>query len=467
MFAAIKLVELRPDLSIIMFEKGKRRHNGSSEDLDKIASGSCDDEHPDSLTEGWGGAGAVSDGKFNLDETGRVGGRLVTGGYVSRETYVRRLHEAADLYIKFGGDNKRIFGVRDEKNVDAVRRVRELQRIGAAHRIELHTFPILHLGTSTAHAIVENIRTYLTDHGVEIMEECMVQDMVHTDRGWMVQTRERGTCWAKHVIVCPGRSGATWFRAFAEAKGMLLHNNGVDIGVRVETSQVIMEELTDLLYEAKCYFRSGNDDNWRTFCMCPNGRVAMEHYQDTGIRCANGHTDPENLSDNCNFAVLGTQVFTAPFSNPLRYGQRIADLHNDLAGGEGILVQRLGDMRDQRRSTPHRIAKSMVTPTLTEEGGAIPGDIRLAMPGRFTAGLMRFFEAFDFIAPGINNPDTLLYGPEIKLHMSRVEADPTRGFEAAHHLHVAGDGAGYTRGLNGASVHGMLVAEWIAKNFGE
>lgn len=465
MFAALKFLQQRPSTSIIMFEKGHdRRHQLVGEDVD--------------VTAGWGGAGACSDGKYNLDETGRVGGRLVTDGLVALDEYKRLLHEAAQLYVDHGGDSKRMYGVRTTDDPDEDQRraqmVQQLQQKAEQHRMRLHTFPILHLGTTTARVIVDNIRQYLEEHGVTIHVNCMVNDLADEGTHWQVLT-QCGDFNAKYVIMAPGRSGATWFREFAGRHNVELCNAGVDIGVRVECSQSIMSPLTDLLYEAKVYFMAGNDDKWRTFCMCPNGRVAVEHYQDTGILCANGHTDPVRPSENCNFSVLGTQEFTRPFRDPLAYGRWVARLHNELAGGNSVLVQRLGDLEQDRRSTLSRIERSrlMVNPTcLVHDGsdpdvrGAVPGDIRCAMPGRFTLGLRRFFQAFAHIAPGIDLPDTLMYAPEIKLHSSKAAADHRNGFQILPRVCVAGDGVGFTRGLNGASIHGMYVAEWLVKQLG-
>lgn len=469
--AALKLIELVPGIRIIMFEKGKLRSaQEAKQTREKYDAG-----EEVNVTEGWGGAGAFSDGKFNLDNSGKVGGQLVSGGYMLQELYQRLLHEACQIYIKFGGDADRLFGYNKDTIKDQIVAasgaeamllqqemldVERMHQIAHSRRMSLHTFPIQHLGTSNAHKIVENIREHLQQNGVEIITECRVTDFEQADDGWRVITENKGDFQATRLIVCPGRSGAQWFRNLCVEKGFELQNNGVDIGVRVETTQAIMDPLTRLFYESKIYYRGQNDDELRTFCMCPNGRVAIEAYRDTEIFCANGHTDPDHPSQNCNFSILQTQRFTKPFNDPLAYATMIAGMCTALSGG--VIVQRLGDLLKGRRSTGHRIRQSFVTPTCTKDDGAIPGDIALAMPGRFVTGIVKFIEALNEMVPGLGNADTLLYAPEIKFNAVKVAANAQNGFEVRPGLHVAGDGTGYTRGLNGASIHGMAVAMKIA-----
>lgn len=463
MFAALALTQLAPHLKVLMLEKGKLR---SLQDAAAIRAAYEAGEQVN-VTEGWGGAGAYSDGKYNLDESGRVGGRLVTGGFMPRVRYNELLHLASKLYVEYGADGNRMFGVREPQDEA---RVREIRRMASGHNMVLHEFPIMHLGTSNAHLIVENFRSELERRGVEIITECRVESFVREPNGWRVIT-SKGDYTTTRVIACPGRSGASWFREAAQEIGIELANNGVDVGVRVETTMDIMEELTRLFYESKFYFTGGNDDSLRTFCMCPYGLVAVEEYRDTEIFCANGHTDPAHKTPNCNFSVLQTQVFTRPFNDPLAYGRAIAALHTMLSGG-GILVQRLGDLRKHRRSTEHRLKKGMVQLTCTDPR-VIPGDIGLAMPGRFIHGIIHFLDALAVVAPGISSDHTLLYSPEIKFNAVRANANPSRGFEALSALdepltgfHVAGDGTGYTRGLNGASVHGLEVGGFVATEMG-
>lgn len=455
MFAALEITRIRPTLRVLILEKGKIR---SISEANTTRAALDAGERPN-VTEGWGGAGAFSDGKFNLDYTGRVGGRLVSGGFVPESIYRERLRHAADMYIEFGGDAKRVFGIPCPEKAE---RVEQIRREAAGKRMELHTFEIMHLGTSKAHVIVENIREKLQLRGVEIRSECRVNDALLDNDRWHLQTTLEDIHCVK-VVFCPGRSGADWFREFAIRQNIPLVNNGVDIGVRVETRQAIMSELARLFWEPKLYFRAPNDDELRTFCGCSEARVAIEEYRDTGISCANGHSDPADPTGNYNFSVLQTQVFTHPFNNPLAYGTCVAQLHNMLSGG--VIVQRLGDLRHGRRSTLERLRQGNVSPTLTQKEGAEPGDLGLAMPYRFLRGILAFLEAMDAIAPGINLTDTLLYGPEIKFNAVLAHANPMRGFEAKPGLHVAGDGAGYTRGLNGASVMGLIVGGWIGENF--
>lgn len=452
MFAVLELTRLAPGVSVVMFEKGRIRSAGEA----SSTRAALDAGERVNVTEGWGGAGAFSDGKFNLDESGRVGGRLVGDGLVSQEVYAQLLHEAARIYVQFGADSDRTFGIKDETHRPTVT---DLKLRAAAKDLEIHEFPIMHLGTSKAHLIVENIRAELERRGVVILAECKVEDLAREGDGWRLIT-EKGEFVVGKVIACPGRSGSNSFIPVLERQGVKLTTNGIDIGVRVETSMDVMRWLTDMFYELKLYH--WGRDQVRTFCMCPEGRVAVEEYRDTGIFCANGHTDPAHPSANCNFAVLVTQRFTAPFNDPLGYAKDIAGLHTKLAGGKGVLVQRLGDLREGRRSKDSRMNKGRIKPTCTDR--VVPGNLELAMPGRFLGSIVRYLDAMAELAPGIASDHTLLYAPEIKFNAAMVEADPTRGFEALPSLYVAGDGVGYTRGLNGASVQGMIVGRWVAEN---
>jgi len=265
---------------------------------------------------------------------------------------------------------------------------------------------------------------------------------------------------AEKVIIAPGRGGAEWFQAEARRLGLGMENNGVDIGVRVEVRDEIMKPVTDLVYELKAlYYAKTYKDKVRTFCMCPSGFVAMENYR--GLTTVNGHSAKEIKSRNTNFAVLVTKTFTEPFNDPLEYARSVSGLANLLAGGS-VLVQRLGDLKDHRRSTADRIQESFVSPTLKE---AVPGDISLALPHRHLVSIIEMLEALDKIIPGIAGDSTLLYGTEVKFYSNRVRIQ-NQGFETMlAGLYVVGDGSGYTRGLMQASMHGVIAARHIASRY--
>jgi hypothetical protein len=271
-----------------------------------------------------------------------------------------------------------------------------------------------------------------------------------------VETLKGEKILGKYVIFAPGRSGAEWLQTEAQALGLKTLNNPVDIGIRVEVLASVMEELTNVLYEPKFfYFSHAFDDKVRTFCVAPYGEVIAESYG--GILTVNGQSYTERRTENTNFAILVTTSFTEPFREPIAYGKYLARLSNLLSGG--VMVQRLGDLQSGRRSTPERIAKSVVKPTLEN---ATPGDLSFVLPHRYLIDIREMLEALNKIAPGINSRDTLLYGVEVKFYSSRLELSNLLETKI-HNLFTIGDGAGVTRGLIQASASGVIAAREIAR----
>lgn len=429
MFCALELVKLNPSLKIAMFEKGTERPAGETKEL----------------TCGWGGAGAFSDGKLIFSP--RVGGILAE--ILPKEEFAELSAYCDRLYIQFGGDGDKIFG-------DDSEGIKDLQRKAETAYLEVVPQLVRHLGTDTNRVIVTNIRAYLQSYGVSI-HLCTGIDSINLipGGGFELVTEERVSYRAEMVLVCPGRLGEDWWRKEAQRLGLKVKVMGVDVGVRVETKNEVMRHLTDMLYEAKILFTSRRyRDKVRTFCMCPGGYIAVEHYH--GIMVANGHSAKRQKSPNCNFAVLVTQHFTEPFNDPHGYASHISELGNML--GKTVLVQRLGDVQYGRRSTAERMRDNAVQSAL-EPGTPMPtaGDITLMMPHRHMVDILQFLEALDQIAPGVNSSSTLLYAPEVKYYSSRIETGA--GFETAIScLYVAGDGSGYTRGLIQSSMMGVAVA---------
>jgi uncharacterized FAD-dependent dehydrogenase len=271
-----------------------------------------------------------------------------------------------------------------------------------------------------------------------------------------VETVDGEKFMGKYVIVAPGRSGAEWLQTEAQALGLKRLNNPVDVGVRVEVLAAVMEELTNILYEPKfIYYSKFFDDQVRTFCVAPYGEVISESYN--GVLTVNGQSYAERKTENTNFAILVRTSFTEPFKEPIAYGKYLARLSNLLSGG--ILIQRLGDLEAGRRSTPDRIARSVITPTLKN---ATPGDLSFVLPYRYLADIREMLEALDKIAPGIHSRDTLLYGVEVKFYSSRLELSNSLETKIRN-LFTIGDGAGVTRGLIQASASGVIVAREILK----
>lgn len=437
MFAALELVERKPGIRVAMFERGPVRPMGDAENV----------------TSGWGGAGAFSDGKLDLSSV--VGGTVHEE--IGQEYFEKLTSYIDDKYLFFGGDHRRLVDAR--RDPDRWARVQALKARSLGAGLDLRPFPIRHLGTDTAHAIVMNVRRYLLNRGVEIRTECPVEDIEPEADGFALRLGEGGTVRADFVVAAPGRSGAEWMAGQARKLGLGLMNNGVDVGVRVEVPNEALADITDLLYESKIIYHSRrSDDRLRTFCMCPGGYVAMENYR--GLCTANGHSFAGKKSPNTNFAILATQVFTEPFNDPLGYGKHVSGLANKLAGG-GILVQRLGDLRNGRRSKIEKMKQWVVRPTLPPPS-AVPGDLSLALPHRHLAAIVEMLEAMESVAPGVASDHTLLYGIEVKFYSFKIAT--TEGFQTAvPKLYVAGDGSGYTRGLLQSSMQGVAVARHIVR----
>ncbi len=439
MFAALELADNAPGLSIIMFEQGPIRPKGDKS----------------SITSGWGGAGAFSDGKLDLGSC--VGGTI--SECIGEERFRELMAYIDGRYLEFGG---RPDIVDARSDTEKWPKVLDLRRQAMSSHMDLAYFPIRHLGTDTAHDIVENIREYLQERGVEVHTGCGVSAINYDEYGLSLVTEHGDVYQARNVLAAPGRSGADWFAGEVRKLGLKLKNNGIDIGVRVETRNDVLKEVTDLLYEAKLYCESSRGDRVRTFCMCPGGYVATEDYR--GLKTVNGHSFKDKKSDNVNFAVLVTQTFTEPFDDSLGYGKHISQLANQLAGG-GVLVQRLGDLRQGRRSKEEKMKKWIVQPTLTPPD-AIPGDLALAIPHRHLEGIIDMLDAMEAIAPGIASKHTLLYGTEVKFYSNQVETNEQTFETMIPGLYVGGDGSGYTRGLLQASMNGVLVARDIARKSG-
>ncbi len=425
------------DVTII--EKGKRieERRCPAREHGCISCPECD------MTRGWGGAGAYSDGKLTL--TGEVGGWLEE--YIGGECLTQMISEADGVWLEYGADPH----VHEPHPDEAAR----LERQATLASMRLTPMRVRHLGTDRSPEVISAMRARLEDQGVEIMIGTEAVRIVATGGHVAgVELADGSVLAADAVIAAPGRAGADWLAEQAASLGIRLSNNAVDVGVRVECPAPVMEPLTDHLYEAKLtYFSRMFGDRVRTFCMNPYGEVTTESYD--GVVTVNGHSFAEEKTEYTNFAVLVSQSFTEPFREPITYGRSIARLANLL--GEGILVQRLGDLKAGRRSTSRRMADSTVVPTMQS---ATPGDLSFVLPYRNMTDILEFIDAMEALVPGVSASSTLLYGGEVKFYSSRLELDselmtPVEG------LYAAGDGAGVTRGLIQSSVSGMVAARAI------
>lgn len=440
-FAGYELAESMPSHHVVMIEQGNdiysrkcpiiERHN-----TDCVRCKSC------SIMNGFGGAGAYSDGKFNF--TTEFGGWL--DEYI-RETEIMQLFEYIDsINVKFGATDER-FSTKSEEAVKIEKRALE-NDLHLLHAI------VKHLGTENNLQILMRLYEHLRQR-VEIRCNTEVKQIVPENGIYTLQLANGDNIKCRYLINAPGRSGAEWFSQQCKALKLSLINNQVDIGVRVELPARVFEHITDVVYESKLMYRTKQyGDIVRTFCMNPYGHVVSENVD--GIITVNGHsyTDPALRSENTNFALLVSNRFTQPFNEPYQYGKRIASLSNMLGGG--VLVQRFGDLVKGMRTNEHRLSQSFTTPTLM----ATPGDLSLVLTKRHLDNIIEMIYALDKIAPGTANYDTLLYGVEVKFYSSRLELSNELETKLPN-MFAIGDGAGITRGLSQASASGVYVARVI------
>ena len=427
LFAALELVKASR-LNILLIEKGK--------DIDQRTN----------LVSGLGGAGAFSDGKLTLSS--RTGGHL--GEYLGEEEAEALIKYIDGIYLKFGAP-ERLYGVGD--GID------ELSRQASLAGLRLVAVPIRHLGTERCRSILRALRDYLSSRLELKLEKTAVKIVVDNGRLSGIETDDGERLSCRYLILAPGREGADWLTRQARQLKLTMQNNPVDVGVRVEVPVAVTEKLTDVLYEAKLEYLSKNfDDRIRTFCMCPAGEVIRETTGgDDPVITVNGQSYANSRSDNTNFALLVSTDFTEPFHEPIAYGKYLARLANILSGG--VLVQRLGDLLQGRRSTAARIRRGLVHPTLKE---ATPGDLSFVLPYRHLSGIIEMLKAMDILAPGVASHHSLLYGVEVKFYSSRPSLSAHLETEISN-MFAIGDGAGVSRGLIQASASGVVAAREILK----
>lgn len=447
-FTALELEKVNPGLKIIIVDKGLEIDKRKCPEISK---GYCVKCPVCSITSGWSGAGAFSDGKLSLSTD--VGGRITE--YLGKEKSQALIDYADKIYLEFGASST-VYGLNNARTDD-------IAYEASKHDLQLIACPVRHLGTEKAFLVLKAMHDYLVaKDNIEFWSLTRAEDIL-VENGLAVgarlkKGREEITVLAKKVVVAPGRGGAEWLNQQTSKLKIQTENNEVDVGVRVEVPNSIMDHLTKDLYEAKLVYYSDTYDNKvRTFCMNPGGVVSGEGYE--GISVVNGHSysDPSLRTQNTNFALLVSTKFTKPFNEPIEYGKYVARLANMLTGG-GIMVQRLGDLLKGRRTDYDRLAKSSTIPTLKS---AVPGDLSYVLPARYLTSIVESLKALDKIAPGLYSRNTLLYGVEVKFYSSKVTLDNTFETEIKN-LYTIGDGAGVTRGLMQASVNGIEVARDIA-----
>ncbi|SRR6056297_74808 len=441
-FATTEL--LKKNKKVLVIDKGKvisQRHCPVLEGKART----CRNCSVCSIVSGWGGAGSASDGKLTL--TTGFGGNLEE--YIGAPLLEELIQRVDNEFVSYGVDNHAY-----EPKGDIVKdTIRKAAGIG----IKVLPARIRHIGTDASREVLNNMYLDLKDK-CDIMMDTSVKDIIIEDgRAVGVIIMDGTRYYSDNVVLAPGREGASWLETIVNRLNLPIASMPVDIGVRVEVSDSVCEDLTEHFYEVKCLYNTPSfDDRCRTFCMNPSGFVVSEYNRSHNLVTVNGHSLKETKSRNTNFAILVTKNFTQPFNNPIGYATHIAKLANMLAGG-GILLQRLGDLRDGRRSTKSRISRGMVTPTANAE----PGDLSLVLPHRHLTDIVEFLDALNVIMPGVNHSDTLLYGVEIKLYSLRLELNNDLQVPDIKNLYMAGDGAGVSRGIVQAAASGLVAAQSI------
>lgn len=448
-FTAIEMLRRGSKASIIIVEKGQSIENRN---CPKEKTHKCMNCKPYChITTGFSGAGAFSDGKLSLSPD--VGGDLplLIGEAAAAET----IDYTDKIYLEFGADTK----VEGINNSDAVKEIRK-NAIKAG--LKLVDCPIRHLGTEKAQNLYLAIEKYLQDNGVEILFGCECTNLIlegDVCRGaYITNGRENFEITAEHTIVATGRRGAEWLEHICSEHNIAHEPGTVDIGVRVEVRNEIMERVNEVLYESKLIgWPEPFKNKVRTFCQNPGGFVSQENY-DNNLAVVNGHSYKEKKSSNTNVAILCSHNFSTPFNQPIAYAQKIGELTNMLANGH-ILVQRFGDILCGKRTWPKELTQSNLKPTLPD---AVAGDITAALPYRSMMNIINFIKAVDLVVPGFASYETLLYSPELKFYSNRVKMD-TDFNTSIKGLHCLGDSSGWTRGLMMASVMGVLMGRKLTE----
>ena len=448
-FTAIEMLKRGTKQSILIIEKGKAIEKRS---CPKHKLGKCISCKPCNITTGFSGAGAFSDGKLSLCE--EVGGDLPN---LIGADYAKKIIDYTDgIYLEFGADTHvEGLGFEEEK--------KEIRRNAISAGLKLVDCPIRHLGTEKAQEIYYAIEQYLINNGVEIIFNTECLNLIISEdevcSGVIIKDKNGETeISAGTVVVATGRRGADWLEKLCEEHHIAHQPGTVDIGVRVEVRNEIMEKVNKVLYESKLVGHPHPFKNKvRTFCQNPGGFVSQENY-DNDLAVVNGHSYKDMKSDNTNLSILVSHNFSTPFNQPIEYARKVGELTNMLAAGQ-ILVQRFGDILDGKRTWPKELAESNVRPTLPD---AVAGDITAAMPYRAMMNIINFIIAVDKVVPGFAAYETLLYSPELKFYSNRVKMDENLT-TSVKGLHCLGDSSGWTRGLMMASVMGVIMGRKLVE----
>ncbi len=447
-FTALEMIRRGSRQKIVMLDKGAAIENRK---CPKSKTKQCVNCKPHChITTGFSGAGAFSDGKLSL--SCEVGGDLpqLIGEELAQDT----IGYADKIYLEFGADEH-------IEGLDNTEEVKDIRKRAIQAGLRLVDCPIRHMGTEKAHGIYLSIEKYLQDNGVEMLFGCECTNLILEDsicKGvYAIYNGQEIEIHAKRTVVATGRRGADWLERIC-AEHNIAHQPGtVDIGVRVEVRNEVMETVNRVLYESKLIgYPKPFKNKVRTFCQNPGGFVSQENY-DAGLAVVNGHSYKELKSNNTNVAILCSHNFNSPFNQPIEYAKKVGELTNMLGAGH-ILVQRFGDILDGKRTWPKELAQSNLKPSLPD---AVAGDITAAMPYRSMMNIINFIQAVDHVVPGFASIETLLYSPELKFYSNRVKMDENLNTSITG-LHCLGDSSGWTRGLMMASVMGVIMGRKIA-----
>ncbi|ROR28624.1 hypothetical protein EDD66_104211 [Mobilisporobacter senegalensis] len=451
-FTALEMIKSGTEKKIAIVEKGV---SIEKRNCPKVKTKKCVNCKPYChITTGFSGAGAFSDGKLSLSY--EVGGDLPN--LIGSDFAQEMINYTDQIYLDFGADTK-------IEGVDNGEKVKDIRKRAIQSGLKLVDCPIRHLGTESAQVIYNKIEDYLVENGVEIHFGQVCKDIIvdnGTCTGVLVadarKEEEVQTLYSDNIVVATGRKGADWLEKMCEVHNIEHQSGTVDIGVRVEVRNEIMEDVNNVLYESKLIgYPLPFKNKVRTFCQNPGGFVSQENY-DNNLAVVNGHSYKKLKSQNTNLAILCSHNFSEPFNQPIEYAKKVGELVNMLGNGQ-ILVQRFGDILDGKRTWQKELDRSNVKPTLPD---AIAGDITSAMPYRTMVNIINFIKAVDTVVPGFASTETLLYSPEIKFYSNRIKMDEKFNTNIKN-LYCLGDSSGWTRGLMMASVMGVLMGRELDK----
>ena len=439
-FTALELIKLGSNDEITIVEQG---HSIENRTCPKYKTKECMHCKPYcNITSGFSGAGAFSDGKLSLSHD--VGGHFPT--LVGEQVAQDFIDYTDKIYLEFGADTK-VEGAQETPEI------REIRKAATIAGLKLVDCPIRHLGTERAHKLYYDIEQYLIKNGVKILFDKNCSDIIIESGECKGAVVDGTNIYADEIIVATGRKGADWLDEMCRVHGIGREAGVVDIGVRVEVRNEIMEKVNKALYESKLIgYPKPFRNKVRTFCQNPGGFVAQENY-DNNLAVVNGHSYKELKSNNTNLAILCSSRFTYPFDDPIAYAQKVGEMTNMLAN-DHILVQRLGDIKAGKRTWQEELSQTNLKPTLED---AVAGDITAAIPYRTMVCILGFIEQMDKVVPGFASDETLLYAPELKFYSNRVKMDKDLNTNVKH-LHCLGDASGWTRGLMMSSAMGVYMA---------